>query len=126
MSCVLRRETLCGLPKTAFTADGKHRLNNGARYGVKGFTPSGDILFDNGWTVSKDFGHLAYGYVTTSHACARENGRSRPDWPVGRIASGVIAGTVLCVGVTRQATGDPLYRRQEIAAGGGSAGPTTA
>ncbi len=54
--------------KNGLTADGKHRLNNGARYTVKGFNPSGDILLDNGWAVAKDFGHLAYGYVATSHA----------------------------------------------------------
>jgi hypothetical protein len=50
------------------TADGKHRLNNGAIYTVKNFTPSGDIRLSNGWTISKDFGHLAHGYVVTSHA----------------------------------------------------------
>ena len=50
------------------TADGKHRLNNGAQYKVEGFTRQGDILLDNGWTVGKNFGHLDYGYVVTSHA----------------------------------------------------------
>ncbi len=50
------------------TADGKHRLNNGAIYTVKGFTRSGDIRLANGWTVARDFGHLAHGYVVTSHA----------------------------------------------------------
>jgi len=50
------------------TADGEHRLNNGAQYKVEGFTRQGDILLDNGWTVSKNFGHLDYGYVVTSHA----------------------------------------------------------
>ena len=56
------------ITKNGLTADGKHRLNNGARYTVKGFDPSGDLVLDNGWTVAKDFGHLAYGYVITSHA----------------------------------------------------------
>ncbi len=56
------------ITKNGTTADGEHRLNNGARYKVKGFKPSGDLVFDNGWAVSKDFGHLAYGYVATSHA----------------------------------------------------------
>jgi len=50
------------------TADGKHRLNNGAQYKVEGFTRQGDILLDNGWTIGKNFGHLDYGYVVTSHA----------------------------------------------------------
>jgi conjugative relaxase-like TrwC/TraI family protein len=50
------------------TADGEHRLNNGAIYGVKGFTASGDIKLANGWTISKDYGHVTHGYVVTSHA----------------------------------------------------------
>lgn len=45
-----------------------HRLNNGSRYRVDHFTPQGDIALDNGWTISKDWGYLAHGYVTTSHA----------------------------------------------------------
>lgn len=49
------------------TMDGKHRLENGSIYGVKGFDKAGNILLDNDWTVSKDFGHLDYGYVVTSH-----------------------------------------------------------
>jgi conjugative relaxase-like TrwC/TraI family protein len=48
------------------TADGKHRLNNGAAYKVGGFTSSGDIRLDNGWVVSRDFGHFRHGYVETS------------------------------------------------------------
>lgn len=50
------------------TADGKHRLNNGATYGFKGYTDTGDLELDNGWVIPRDFGHLAHGYVTTSHA----------------------------------------------------------
>jgi hypothetical protein len=50
------------------TADGKHRLNNGALFTVKGFTPDGKIVVDNGWVIGKDFGHIAHGYVVTSHA----------------------------------------------------------
>ncbi len=51
-----------------FTADGKHRLNNGAVYKVKSFDKAGNIVLDNKWVVSRDYGHLAYGVVTTSHA----------------------------------------------------------
>lgn len=43
-----------------------HRLNNGARYVVSGFTEEGDIALSNGWVIPKDFGHLAHGYVATS------------------------------------------------------------
>jgi conjugative relaxase-like TrwC/TraI family protein len=50
------------------TADGEHRLNNGAIYNVKGFTNSGGIRLANGWTISKEFGHLTFGYCVTSHA----------------------------------------------------------
>jgi len=56
------------ITKNGLSADGKHRLNNGAIYRVKSFNHAGDIVFDNGWTVSKDFGHLAHGYVVTSHS----------------------------------------------------------
>ena len=50
------------------TADGRHRLNNGSLYTVKGFTPGGDVVLDNGWVIGRDFGHIAHGYVVTSHA----------------------------------------------------------
>jgi conjugative relaxase-like TrwC/TraI family protein len=49
------------------TADGKHRISNGAIYTVKGFTPQGDVIVDRGWVIDKEFGHLAHGYVVTSH-----------------------------------------------------------
>ncbi|MCE9565791.1 MAG: relaxase domain-containing protein [Planctomycetes bacterium] len=55
------------------TANGKditgtHRLDNGSQYTVAGFTKEGDIALNNGWVVSKAFGHLTHGYVATSHA----------------------------------------------------------
>jgi hypothetical protein len=50
------------------TADKKHALHNGSLYRVRRFSKSGDIVLQNGWTVSKEFGHLAHGYVVTSHA----------------------------------------------------------
>ena len=50
------------------TADGRHRLNNGALYTVRGFTAAGDLVVDNGWVIGKNFGHIAHGYVVTSHA----------------------------------------------------------
>jgi D-alanyl-D-alanine dipeptidase len=37
-------------------------------YQVTGFTPAGNIRLDNDWIISKDFAHLAHGYVATSHA----------------------------------------------------------
>lgn len=50
------------------TADGRHRLNNGTIYTVKDFDAKGNIVLTNGWKIAKDFGHIAYGYVVTSHA----------------------------------------------------------
>ena len=50
------------------TKDGKHRLNNGQIVTVKRFDEEGNLVLMNGWTVAKDYGHLAYGYVVTSHA----------------------------------------------------------
>lgn len=47
---------------------GKHRLHNGTVHQMKGFTPDGDLLLSNGWVVARGFGHLAHGYVSTSHA----------------------------------------------------------
>ena len=51
-----------------------HRLNNGAMYQIKGFTDDGDIIIKTGRhgkeqaVISKHYGNLAHGYVTTSHA----------------------------------------------------------
>lgn len=50
------------------TKDGKHRLSNGSLLTVQGFTKHGDIVVDHGWLIDRDFGHLAHGYVVTSHA----------------------------------------------------------
>lgn len=54
--------------QNGFTADGKHRLQNGDIRQVKGFTRSGDIRLNNGWVVSRSFGHIQHGYAVTSHA----------------------------------------------------------
>lgn len=50
------------------TADGHGDLNNGALCTVAGFTSQGDIRLTNGKTIDSDYGHLAHGYVVTSHA----------------------------------------------------------
>jgi hypothetical protein len=50
------------------TMDGKHRLNTGSLFTVTGFTKEGNIVVDNGWVISREFGHIAHGYVVTSHA----------------------------------------------------------
>ena len=56
------------ITQNGLTADGKHRLNNGAVYRVKKFDAEGNLVLANGWKVAKHFGHLAYGYAVTSHA----------------------------------------------------------
>jgi len=56
------------ITQNGYSADGKHRLNNGAIYKVKEFDGAGNIVLDNGWTVARDFGHLGYGYTVTSFA----------------------------------------------------------
>lgn len=59
------------------TVDGHGRLTNGALHTITGFTEHGAIVLDGGKAgrakgarklVPKDFGHLAYGSVTTSPA----------------------------------------------------------
>ena len=55
------------ITQNGFTSDGKHRLNNGAVYQLKGFTKTGDLKLTNGWVIDKNYGNLAPGYCQTSH-----------------------------------------------------------
>lgn len=66
-SLALATGDLVRITHNGFTADGKRRLNNGSVYRIRRFDDHGNIVLDNGWTVARDFGHLAYGYVVTSH-----------------------------------------------------------
>jgi conjugative relaxase-like TrwC/TraI family protein len=50
------------------TKNGEHRLNNGSLFTVEGFNRRGDIIVNGGWVIDRDFGHLAQGYVVSSHA----------------------------------------------------------
>lgn len=43
------------------------RLVNGAAATIAGFTEGGDIVLEGGTVIARDGGHLAYGYVSTSH-----------------------------------------------------------
>ena len=56
------------ITRNGTTLDGKHRLNNGQLVTVKQFDSKGNLVLANGWTVSRDYGFLAHGYVVTSHA----------------------------------------------------------
>ncbi|HEX3147020.1 MAG TPA: MobF family relaxase [Gemmataceae bacterium] len=50
------------------TADSKGRLLNGSLHTVQGFDRAGNIVLDGGQVVPREYGHLAHGYATTSHA----------------------------------------------------------
>jgi ATP-dependent exoDNAse (exonuclease V) alpha subunit len=50
------------------TANKKGRVFNGAIQTVASFNRRGDIVLENGQVIARDFGHLAHGYCTTSHA----------------------------------------------------------
>jgi hypothetical protein len=52
---------LVRITQNGFTPDRQHRLNNGALYRLSTFDDLGNIKLENGWTVARDFGHLAYG-----------------------------------------------------------------
>jgi conjugative relaxase-like TrwC/TraI family protein len=57
-----------GVESTRTGKSTRARLNNGAVYQVEGFTKDGDIRFTNGFVIPKDYGHLTYGYASTSHS----------------------------------------------------------
>ncbi len=48
------------------TLDGKHQIRNGTAHQLAGFTPAGDLRLENGWVVSREFGHFRHGFVETS------------------------------------------------------------
>lgn len=56
------------ITQNGFTSDRKHRLDNGAIYSVKTIRRNGKIVLENDWEINSNFGHIAHGYVTTSHA----------------------------------------------------------
>ncbi len=55
------------------TADGRHRLHNGAIYDLAGFTKSGRLKLGNGWEVDPGFGHVTHGFCVTSDAAQGRN-----------------------------------------------------
>ncbi|HZZ82686.1 MAG TPA: MobF family relaxase [Gemmataceae bacterium] len=56
------------ITKNGFTLDGEHELRNGMLRQIKGFDEAGNPIDSKGWVINKDYGHLDYGYVVTSHA----------------------------------------------------------
>ena len=101
------------------TKDGKHRLSNGSLLTVQGFTTRGDIVVDHGWVIDRDFGHLAHGYVVTSHASQGKTvdkvfiGMSSQSFPATNAADG------LCGGYARPGASADFHGRQERTAQGG-------
>jgi hypothetical protein len=45
---------------------GRHRINNGTLYTVAGFGRDGSVKLNNGWVLSKDFGHWQHACTLTS------------------------------------------------------------
>ena len=82
------------------TLDGRHKLNNGSSYQVKGFDRKNNIILANDWVVAKDFGHLTHGYVTTSHA-AQGKTVDRVLIAMGRDSCPAISAQQFYVSVTR-------------------------
>ncbi|MCB9918596.1 MAG: relaxase domain-containing protein [Planctomycetes bacterium] len=84
---VLAPGDMVRITRNGKTADGKHRLNNGALYAVRGFDGDGNLELANGWTVGRDYGHLAQGYCVTSYASQGKTvakvfiGLSAPSYP---------------------------------------------
>jgi len=48
--------------------DKSQKLSNGRLDEINSFDARGNIVLKNGMTVSRDYGHLDYGYVVSSHA----------------------------------------------------------
>ncbi|MDX2147938.1 MAG: MobF family relaxase [Planctomycetota bacterium] len=90
------------------TIDGKNRINNGAMFTLKGFTPEGHLRLSNGWVVSNDIGRFAHGYVSTSHA---SQGRT-VDWVFiaqSRAAAPAASAEQMYVSVSRGRQGVRIY-----------------
>jgi len=56
------------ITKNGRSADGKHLLPNGAIHFVNEITADGSLKLDSGAVIRRDWGHLDYGWVSTSIA----------------------------------------------------------
>ncbi len=92
------------------TKDGKHRLSNGSLLDVKGFTSRGDIIVNHGWVIDRDFGHLTFGYVVTSHASQGVTVDKVFVGMSGEIAARGVAKDGVCCANQRQRAGGDIYR----------------
>ena len=90
--------------------DRRHKLNNGAIYRVEGFTGRTTLSSTTAGSSRKDFGHLAYGYVTTSHASQGKT-VDRVLIAMGqRIAPSDQRRAVVCLSQPRSREGHDLFR----------------
>lgn len=64
----LAKGDLVRFTNNGHTKDGKHALYNGNTYRISKFSKRGDIVFENGWVVDRNYGFLTPGYVSTSHS----------------------------------------------------------
>lgn len=75
--------------QNGYTADRANRLNNGAVFEVKAISDRGDVRFENGWVMSRDYGHWTHGFCSTSHAAQGKTvdttliGQSSASWAAG-------------------------------------------
>ena len=63
---VLAKGDLIQITQNGQTKDG-HKLSNGMRYELAGFTENNDLRLQNGWIVGREYGHFTHGYYLTSH-----------------------------------------------------------
>lgn len=92
----------------------KARLNNGAVYKVAGFTKDGDIRLTNGFVVPREYGHLNYGYTSTSHA-AQGKTVDRVLVAMGQDSFGAVNREQFYVSVSRGRESVKLYTDDKVA-----------
>jgi conjugative relaxase-like TrwC/TraI family protein len=94
------RTTMAGATK-----DG-HRVNNGQRYTIKGFTEDKDPILSNGWVIDKNWGGLNQDYVSTGQGSQGKTAKSGI----------VVYGTPSLVATRHEGFYVPVSRvRQEVA-----------
>jgi conjugative relaxase-like TrwC/TraI family protein len=54
--------------RNGVTADGRHKLRNGAILTVDGFTSKGELVVDHGWVIPKEWGHISLGYAVSAES----------------------------------------------------------
>ncbi len=60
------------ISRNGHTVDDRHHEYNGSLHTLAGFTVEGDLLLAGGKVISRDYGHLTWGYAHTSHTAQGE------------------------------------------------------